>query len=583
MSDTRLNTSVRGECRDLLDVFLYNQNTQYNCYFNSKGNCRGVGILVSTRLNISICNTFKDEDDNILGLLCNLDGSMILLVAIYGPNKNCNSYSFFNSLSKCLVDLPHVGCVLGGDWNATYSSEDCVNNIDIHNMVAPPSIVRSRLLGDLCAQHNLSDPYRALYPERRDFTFQPRTRQNNRSRLDFFLISDCMLGSVNECTIPAEISTILFDHKSVTLRFGKSNVKPNSRINNSIFSHPRVLDLVAAVTMDTYLHHTTVDNEAVDNMRTQVGNLFILLKEINDCELDAALNGKTHLTELTLAGLLTRLEEGRNRYILQENLNELTLSCEDDVFFEVLIGNLKNSLISFQSIIKKIDNIKVDHITSRICRLRDDFLANHQEIAELEGELNNIVEDNIKKKVLSMKLFEGLHSEKPSPLFLALSKKRNVGKLANIKKNDGSDFASDAERRTFITSFYENLYKKPVSNNAKISIEEFLGENICNSFIVNNSKLTQVESEALESPLTVEELDKSINDANMRSAPGIDGFSNSLIKKIWPYIRTPLHRYALCCYAKGVLTQNFRCASVRLIPKKGNADRLNNWRPISLL
>jgi exonuclease III len=222
LSDTRLNTSVRGECRDLLDVFLYNQNTQYNCYFNSKGNCRGVGILVSTRLNISICNTFKDEDDNILGLLCNLDGSMILLVAIYGPNKNCNSHSFFNSLSKCLVDLPHVGCVLGGDWNATYSSEDCANNIDIHNMVAPPSIVRSRLLGDLCAQHNLSDPYRALYPERRDFTFQPRTRQNNRSRLDFFLISDCMLGSVNECSIPAEISTVLFDHKSVTLRFGKT-------------------------------------------------------------------------------------------------------------------------------------------------------------------------------------------------------------------------------------------------------------------------------------------------------------------------------------------------------------------------
>ena len=69
----------------------------------------------------------------------------------------------------------------------------------------------------------------------------------------------------------------------------------------------------------------------------------------------------------------------------------------------------------------------------------------------------------------------------------------------------------------------------------------------------------------------------------MKSAPGVDGFSNALIKKIWAHIRIPLHKYSLCCFTKGELTQNFRCASVRLIPKKGNTDKLNNWRPISLL
>jgi hypothetical protein len=41
--------------------------------------------------------------------------------------------------------------------------------------------------------------------------------------------------------------------------------------------------------------------------------------------------------------------------------------------------------------------------------------------------------------------------------------------------------------------------------------------------------------------------------------------------------------YSLCCYDKGVLTPNFRSASVKLIPKKGEATQLKNWRPISLL
>ncbi|MFO0002677.1 MAG: reverse transcriptase domain-containing protein, partial [bacterium] len=37
------------------------------------------------------------------------------------------------------------------------------------------------------------------------------------------------------------------------------------------------------------------------------------------------------------------------------------------------------------------------------------------------------------------------------------------------------------------------------------------------------------------------------------------------------------------CHEKGKLTQNFSCASIKLIPKKGDATKIKNWRPISLL
>ena len=57
----------------------------------------------------------------------------------------------------------------------------------------------------------------------------------------------------------------------------------------------------------------------------------------------------------------------------------------------------------------------------------------------------------------------------------------------------------------------------------------------------------------------------------MRSAPGTDGFSNVVITKCWPFLHFPLHKYAMCCLAKGELTSNFRSAGIKLIPKKVSA------------
>jgi hypothetical protein len=84
-------------------------------------------------------------------------------------------------------------------------------------------------------------------------------------------------------------------------------------------------------------------------------------------------------------------------------------------------------------------------------------------------------------------------------------------------------------------------------------------------------------------PLTVDEIDKSMDKVNLRSAPGMDGISNVLLKKYWNYFRVGIHKYALRCYETGRLTDVFRGATVKLIPKKGDLSQLKNWRPNSLL
>ena len=61
-----------------------------------------------------------------------------------------------------------------------------------------------------------------------------------------------------------------------------------------------------------------------------------------------------------------------------------------------------------------------------------------------------------------MKLFEGLHSEKPSPIFLSLARNKNKGNLDNIKDDTGAAFNTEQERGEYIASFFEKLYKIPV-------------------------------------------------------------------------------------------------------------------------
>jgi hypothetical protein len=202
----------------------------------------------------------------------------------------------------------------------------------------------------------------------------------------------------------------------------------------------------------------------------------------------------------------------------------------------------------------------------------------------LEQELNRLVESDISNKTESLKIFENLNSEKPTPLFLNLTKNRSCAALEGIRNPDGSVFTNETERHNYIFRSYQNLFRArdrdPLPETA---VEDFLGPEIANSDLVNNSKLSNAEAEALEAPLTITELDDSVKKSKMRSAPGMDGYSNLLIQRCWKFLRYPLLNYCNACYNSGQLTHNFKSARIRLIPKKGDTTQLKNWRPISLL
>ena len=291
-------------------------------------------------------------------------------------------------------------------------------------MNSPPSLIRSRALADVCKLYLLSDPFRALHPDRRDFSYRPKNGQNNRSRLDFFIVSDSLLFFVSKCEISVEIATELFDHHSVSLSFNNKIFKPRLSINNVILKHPRFHDVALAAAADTYLNHASDNNPQINIAagRLEVGAFLLLLREINDLEYD--IEGENPEKILERDNKTRNLELSRNNMPTPEQLDLINRSCPDDTFLEVLMGNIRNSIISFQSWTKKVSTLKKSLLVSRINTLRDNFIVNSNEISALQEELNRLVELEIREKILNMKLFEGLHSEKPTPMFLALAKNK---------------------------------------------------------------------------------------------------------------------------------------------------------------
>ena len=155
--------------------------------------------------------------------------------------------------------------------------------------------------------------------------------------------------------------------------------------------------------------------------------------------------------------------------------------------------------------------------------------------------------------------------------------------LDEIVDKNNQDFVDNNTREEFICTSFETLYKPP--NNEQLepnSVENFLGDTALQPKVAN-AKLSQRDKDMLEKNLTIEELDESIKNAKSKSAPGADGFSNKFILTFWNLFRTALFKIANECFASGHLTESFRSANIKLIPKKGDLKQLKNWRPISLL
>jgi exonuclease III len=264
-------------------AFLNNPYEKYKFFYNSSKNKRGVGILVKNSIDFECLDTRLSEDENAILLHCRLLGSELLIVSIYGPNST--DLEFFNTLRNWFLQYPNIPLICGGDWNATYCNSAINENIDCLNMVRPPNLTHSNKILELCDEFNLSDPFRLLNPDKIEFTYCPRyANAQNRSRIDFFIVSENLNNSVRESKISTSLQNKLFDHKAVTVVFNKKSPRNNKRfaISSSCLEDDLLTFLVHATVAETYILHRERQQgqgNAFVNMLNTCGTIKALIRD----------------------------------------------------------------------------------------------------------------------------------------------------------------------------------------------------------------------------------------------------------------------------------------------------------------
>jgi exonuclease III len=563
----------------------------YDVHHNSSKNNRGVAVLFSKQVQYEIVSLATDPQENILMLRIKIRNVEFVIGAIYGPNLDNNCLEFFNFVSNTLNEWANLPIILGGDWNATFSSLPIDENPDVLFMRQLPSITRSRNVGELCERFELTDPFRILHPDVRDFTYNPSGAiRKNRSRIDFFLVSNDLITKVNSCTIAQGFCNKTFDHKPIFLSFKRKKTRSRPIVHNCTVDNVMAQHIVKLA-----VHKTTL--AAVDDNLGMVTEAILddeLLK-LNDIEAKInriiLIKGKVTATaageemEDELRILEAELLEDWDEAATLDYLNGFGKKVPADIFFEQLISGSRDALLRFQNSVKFSENEARRAWLEELAELKKgNVLVNSDRITELEGLLNDSSERAIKNKIGNFIKTDVLNSEKMTPLFLRLAQEKCCASLDEVKDDAGLPFRDSGDRDKYITDFYSNLYKIP--RNARVDftncVENFLGVLVDHPAVVG-CKLSEDERNSLETDITVEELDEAVAKCNGNSAPGIDGIGNRFIKKFWSFFRIPLLEYILVCNNRGTLTETFRTALIRLIPKKGDVSHIKNWRPISLL
>ncbi len=356
LSDIRLSTSTQNTgLSRLTNDFATNPYCSYRLLYNSTMNKRGVGILIKNGISLTDITKISDLEENFLAsLLQDPTGNKIIIVSIYGPNTQ--NPTFFRNLRTAIRSLGDFPVIIGGDWNATFSALPINLNIDCLNMADVPNMRHSTLINDLCRELSVTDPYRYLWPGKIDFTYQPRnTLRKNRSRIDFFLISETLLELVQESTIDPVISSKCFDHKAVHLSFVKKS-RTGAKvpaISNRILNDQMLPNVIRQAVIETQLIHAA--NPVVPNINDPLTAIGRLRQRIRDAGPHPDLLPAEEVTQDTYENYersVTDINRDLNMFDtrLLENLEK---TCNPDVFYDTLLNNIRNEATSYQYFISK--------------------------------------------------------------------------------------------------------------------------------------------------------------------------------------------------------------------------------------
>ena len=371
----------------------------FDCIFDSfSSQSRGVAILFNNTVDYKIHGIKKGNDGNKLIVDISIHEKKLTLVNVYGPNRD--QPNFYNQLKDDINNIGNETVIIGADFNLILDIEkDCENYLRVNNPRAREAVL------DMCAEVNLIDIWREQNLDKKQYTWK-KIHPFKQARLDFFLISEHLFTEIENSSIEAGYRT---DHSAINISLNfQKHTKGSSywKFNNSLLKDPEYIKIVKNVIKTTKEQYSTQENP--DDIST----------------------------------------------------SELTLSINDQLFFDTLLMEIRGKTISYSSYRKKSQDKRETILINEINDLEANF----------DPSRNNILREKQKElQELRQKKIEGVRirsrarwiedGEKASKYFCNLENRNFISKMMpRLTREDGT-YASDQDEIIMETKlFYENLY-----------------------------------------------------------------------------------------------------------------------------
>ncbi len=168
-------------------------------------------------------------------------------------------------------------------------------------------------------------------------------------------------------------------------------------------------------------------------------------------------------------------------------------------------------------------------------------------------------------------------SQRPSHLLaLRLKECESKAYISAIKSSDDQVTTNPVAINDIFKGFYTNLYKA----------ETDFDEPVCKRYLdkLDLPRISQMDKESLEAPLSMEELHVSLKSLQKRKWPGLDGLPPELYLEIWDLVGILMLNSFNFAIEHGVFHRDKKTSLISLLLKKGK-DPLDcsSYRPILLI
>ena len=207
-----------------------------------------------------------------------------------------------------------------------------------------------------------------------------------------------------------------------------------------------------------------------------------------------------------------------------------------------------------------------------------DLVESERSLSEEETEIKKETKENYKKWVL----LEEIHWRQLSRDIWLKEGDRNTGffhRLANAHRRNNS---LDKIKINGVWLTEEQDVREGVAN----AFHQLLSENSEWKTDIEGLQLNHLsaqEVESLELPFSEEEIRSALMEMNDDKALGLDRFTVAFWQTCWDFVKEEIWELFKEFYDQSFFVKSLNTTFLVLIPKKGGAEDLGDFRPISLL